>query len=326
MSNLKTTFAGLELKNPIIAASCNRTNSVEHIQELANAGVGAVVLKSLFEENIVKQTDSYIDDSTYTEGLDYLQLYLKNHALDEYITLIKGCKAACDIPIIASINCWNIGEWVEFAKLIEEAGADAFELNIMSVQTEIDYVYGSYEQTHVDILREIRKAVKLPIIIKLGSNLTNPVSLTYRLKAEGANAVVMFNRMYQTDIDVYKLDYVPGHVLSSEQDLALPLRWIGIASGKVNSIDYALSGGVHSPEDIVKAILVGASAVEICSVLYQEGNAWIGKALEMIGEWQDKLSYLGIEEYKGKFSCKHQEGEERFNRTQFLKYFESFQK
>ena len=250
---------------------------------------------------------------------------MRNHALSEYVELIRQSKAACNIPIIASINCNNKGEWVNFAELIEQAGADGLELNIMGIETSVDYVPGSFEQMHVDIVKMVRKHTKLPIIVKLGSNITNPIALIYRLKAEGVNGIVMFNRMYQTDININSFDYVPGHVLSSSSDLALPLRWVGLASGKECHVDYALSGGVHQAEDVIKSLLVGASAVEVCSVLYEQGNEWIGKALDFVDAWQKQQGYEKISEYKGKMSSKHTEGESHFTRTQFLKYFESFQ-
>ena len=326
MNKLKTTFAGLQLKNPISAGSSNRTNSAQHNLKLEEAGVGAIVLKSLFEENIARQTDKYTDDSMHTEGMDYLQGYLRANELNEYVNLIKESKSLCAVPIIASINCFSSGEWSEFATIIEEAGADAIELNIMSLQTSVEYNDGVHEQTHVDIVRSVREHVKLPIIGKLGANITNPVKLVNRLMANGANGVVLFNRMYQTDINIDTMEYSAGHVLSSEADLSLPLRWVAITSSKVRQIDYALSGGVHSSADVVKSLLAGASAVEVCSALYEQGNEWVAKALGEVEQWQSKNGFASTAEYCGKMSAKDDGNAEKLLRTQFLKYFGGYEK
>ena len=211
------------------------------------------------------------------EAADKLSVYILHHKLNEYLSLIRESKKVCDIPVIASINCYKDDVWADFAKQIEEAGADALEINILALQTDVQYTYGSFEQRHIDILRHIKKTVKIPVIMKLGSNLTNPVALIDQLYANGAAAVVLFNRFYQPDINIDKMTQVAGNVFSNESDLANSLRWTGIASAAVSKIDYAISGGIHSAEGVVKAILAGASAVEICSVLYKESSAVINE-------------------------------------------------
>ena len=260
MADLKTTFAGLQVRNPIIVSSSGLTNSADKNKKLCEAGAGAIVLKSLFEEQITMEADS-LRSSEYAEGNDYLVDYVRGHKLAEYIQLIADSKKHCNIPIIASINCYTDSEWIDFAKQIEEAGADALEINILALQTDRDYKYGSFEQSHIDILRHIKKVTQLPVIMKLGENLTNPVVLIDQLYANGAAAVVLFNRFYQPDIDVEKIAYTTGDVFSVPADLNTPLRWIAIASAAVDKIDYAASGGVHSAKDIVKVLLAGGSAV-----------------------------------------------------------------
>ena len=194
MTQLKTTFAGLSLRNPIIISSSSLTNSAEKNKKLELAGAGAIVLKSVFEEQIMMEAHHM---ATYgsPEGDDYLSTYVRSHALNEYISLIEQTKKLCTIPVIASINCFSNSEWTDFARTVEAAGADALEINILSLQTEKEYQYGSFEQRHIDIVSSIKKQISIPVIVKLGSNLTNPIALINQLYANGANAVVLFKIM-----------------------------------------------------------------------------------------------------------------------------------
>ena len=185
----------------------------------------------------------------------------------------------------------------------------------------MQYTYGSFEQRHIDILRHVKKMVKIPVIMKLGSNLTNPVALIDQLYANGAAAVVLFNRFYQPDINIDKMTQVAGNVFSNEADLANSLRWTGIASAAVSKIDYAISGGIHSAEGVVKAILAGASAVEICSVLYQESSAVIHEYNKFVENWMASKGMESIAQFKGKLNVGDVKGINTFERTQFLKYF-----
>lgn len=321
MVDLKTTFAGLTLRNPIIISSSGLTNSVGKNKRLADAGAGAIVLKSLFEEQIMMEAEQLKDPAFYPEASDYLEDYIREHKLAEYLTLIKESKEACDIPIIASINCYSESEWIEFAKRIEEAGADALEINILALQTDVQYSYGSFEQRHINILHRIKQTINIPVIMKLGDNLTNPIALIDQLYANGAAAVVLFNRFYQPDINIENMEQVSGEVFSTAADLATPLRWIGIASSLVNKIDYAASGGVANPESVVKAILAGASAVEVCSAVYQNTNAFIGEATRFLSSWMERKGFDSIAQFKGKLNIKDVQGINTFERTQFLKYF-----
>ena len=323
MYNLQTSFAGLRLKNPIIISSSGLTNSAEKNKKLAEAGAGAVVLKSLFEEQILMDAEQMKSDE-YSEGNDYITDYVRAHKLNEYLNLIKESKSVCDIPVIASINCYTDADWIDFAKLIEEAGADALEINILAIQTERNYKYGSFEQRHIDILRHIKKVSSIPVIMKLGNNLTNPIALIDQLYANGADAIVLFNRFYQPDIDIDKMSYVPAHVFSTESDLATPLRWIAISSSIVDKLDYAASGGVHTPQAVIKTILAGASAVEMCSAIYENSNAYISEVLTYIGEWMTKQGYDSIDQFKGKLNAKDKDAT-IWERTQFLKYFSNKQ-
>lgn len=323
MATLKTTFAGLELRNPIIVSSSGLTDSTEKNQKFYEAGVGAIVLKSLFEEQIMLEADWLGDPNMYPEGSDYLVEYVRQHKLSEYLELIKDTKKVCPIPVIASINCYQDAEWVGFAQQMEAAGADAIEINILALQTDMQYNYGSFEQRHIDILSHIKKTVRIPIIMKLGDNLTNPIALIDQLYANGAAAVVLFNRFYQPDIDIEKMKQISGNVFSTGADLVKALRWIGIASAAVNKLDYAASGGIHSPEGIVKSILAGASAVEICSAFYQNSYALVGEYIHFLNLWMDRKGMENIPQFKGMLNVSDLNGVNTFERTQFMKYFSS---
>lgn len=323
MTELKTTFAGLSLRNPIIVSSSGLTNTAEKNRKLDEEGAGAIVLKSLFEEQILMEADQLRDPSYYPEGNEYIDDYIRAHKLSEYLTLIRESKKACTIPIIASVNCHTDSEWVEFARSMEEAGADALEINILSLRSETEYKHGSFEQHHIDILRHVKKTIGIPVIMKLGDNLTNPVALIHQLHANGAAGVVLFNRFYQPDIDIDKMEHTSGDVFSKPSDLGKSLRWIGIASAAVSKIDYAASGGVGTPEGVVKALLAGASAVEVCSAIYREQSKFIGAANAFLSQWMEEKGFKSVAQFKGKLNAEDVQGVNMFERTQFLKYFSS---
>lgn len=322
MTQLKTTFAGLSLNNPIIISSSSLTSSAEKNKKLELAGAGAIVLKSVFEEQIIMEAH-YMATYGSPEGDDYLSTYVRSHALSEYIALIEQTKKLCTIPVIASINCFSSSEWTDFARTVEEAGADALEINILSLQTEKEYAHGDFERRHIDIMSNIKKQISIPVIIKLGSNLTNPIALINQLYANGANAVVLFNRFYQPDINIDTLTYTAGNVYSTPADLANGLRWTAIASAQVPQTDYAISGGVHDGKAIVKAILAGASAVELCSAVYQKGNPIIAEMTDEVAQWMDRKGYKSISEFKGSMNALSTSNSNPFERTQFMKYFSS---
>ena len=324
MKRLETTFAGLKLKNPFIVSSCNLTNSAEKNKKWEDAGVGAVVLKSLFEEEIEAEAD-WVNDGTHAEELDYLQTYYRAHRLEEYLRLIKETKALCSIPVIASINCYQLTGWTDFAKQIQEAGADAIELNIMSVCSELDYEYGAYERLHIDIVQKIKQVVSLPIVVKLGRNLTNPMPLIHQLYAHGVAGVVLFNRMVTPDINLDKMTYTVGAGLGHPSDFNESLRWIGLASHRLPKLTYAASGGVQNGESMIKALLVGASAVEVCSVLYKKGADAIQEMLQTLETWMEANNYEQIADFKGLMNAGKTGGGTAFERTQFFKHYGKYE-
>ena len=233
---LKTQYAGLELKNPIIAASSGLPDNVEKIVALEKAGVGAVVLKSLFEEQLAAQSEHLLNssDSDYPEAYDYLQNIVKAHEVEKYLTLIREARKAVSIPVIASINCYDDGSWESFAADLEKAGASAIELNVQKINPTTEYRPGTIGRLHVEILQKVEAAVHIPVTVKISRNLSNLVSVVDQLRAAGAAGVVLFNRPWQPDIDIHNRRLVAGSPFSTSADLSDTLRWLGIVSGQVN--------------------------------------------------------------------------------------------
>ena len=327
MKTLETTYAGLKLKNPIIVSSSSLTDSAEKNKKLCEAGAGAIVLKSLFEEQILLEVEDMEDFDPFVVGGNDLSEYFRQQKLEEYFELIRATKKVVDIPVIASINAYGMGNWTEFAKKIEKAGADALEINILALQTSLDYQYGEFERKHINILKLIKKAVKIPVIMKLGDNFTNPVALIHQLRAHGADGVVLFNRFYPTDINIDKVEQCSGKAFTTEADLSKPLRWTGIASAAISNYSFAVSGGVHNAAGVVKSILAGASAVEVCSAIYLKGNGIIKEMTVGLMEWMDSHTMDDISMFKGMLNMQYRnEGINTFERTQFLKYYGQFKK
>ena len=323
MITLETTFAGLKLKNPLIAASSGLTNSISKIQELDNAGIGAIVLKSLFEEQIENHSEKLTQISDYPEASDYINTYIQMNHMGKYLDLIRSAKAKCSVPIIASINCYKSAKWIDFAKTIQDAGADALELNLFVLNAgEFGDTY--LEDTYVNIVREVKKVVQIPVVIKMAKNISNLPGLISKLKSLGVDGAVLFNRFYQLDIDINNMEITSGPVFSSPKDFSDTLRWTAIVSGRVPNFDIACSYGVHSWEDTIKGILAGAGGIQLCSVLYEQGVDVIANMLTCIEEWMDQNNYSSIEEFKGKLNYANITSPYMYERVQFMKYFSSY--
>ena len=320
MIDLKTQYAGLTLRNPIIVGSSGLTNNAERNKEFEKAGAGAIVLKSLFEEQIEAQSDALMQDQDYPEAMDYIRGYVKANQINDYLNLIRESKQLCTIPIIASVNCYKADAWTDFARQIEEAGADALELNVFFMETDLQRVT-DVEQLYARIIRDVKKSVSIPVIIKLGKNSSNIPALVHTLKVNGADAVTMFNRFYQPDIDINSLQIVSGNVFSSHSDLSETLRWTAIVSGKVPGIDISCSTGVHDWEDVIKCLLAGASTVQMCSALYTHGGEIIAQILTCIEEWMHQVHYESVSQFRGKLSYANIPNPSLYERSQFMKYF-----
>ncbi|MDA3867811.1 MAG: dihydroorotate dehydrogenase-like protein [Salinivirgaceae bacterium] len=326
MADLKTNFAGLELKNPLIVGSSGLTDSVDKIKDIAAKGAGAVILKSLFEEQIsfeVNNTISSNQANEYPEAADYIKEYTKNNNLSQYLNLIKDAKKAVDIPIIASINCITADEWIDFATKIEQAGADAIEVNVFILPTDKNKDSATVESIYHELFTKLKKQIKLPIIFKIGQNFTNITALLNRFNAVGVDAVTLFNRYYEPDIDIDNLSIKSAEVFSNPSDLRKVLRWVAISSGKIQGLDISASTGVHSGEAMIKLLLAGASSVQVCSALYKNGTEKITEILSELENWMDKQSFKSIKDFQGKLNYEKINNPEMYERSQFMKYFSS---
>lgn len=321
MANLTTKFIGLELKSPIIVGSCGLTADLNKMQEMANNGAGAVILKSIFEEQINREASNCITDDSYPEEADYIQNYVRAHAVQQHIDLVKAAKAKVEIPVIASINCLRDGEWVSFATELEKAGADALELNVFVLPTDEFVESSAVENMYFDIVKHVKSVVKIPVIVKISRYFTNLPAFVSKLKAYGADAVTVFNRFYEPDIDIERLTVGSASVFSLPTDLRTTLRWTGILAGKDKMLEISSSSGVHSGDAVVKLLLAGASTVQVCSAVYEQGIGAVRSMNHFVNSWMDRKGFGTIEEFKGKLSYADAAHAERYERAQFMKYF-----
>lgn len=321
MVNLETNYAGLKLKNPLIVSSSGLADSVAKVEKIDEQGAGAVVLKSLFEEQIRHESGKLSETSDYPEAADYINYYTRNNSVEQYLTLIEESKKKVDIPVIASINCVSAKEWVSFAREIETAGADALELNVFFLPTDKDLSSADYEQIYHDLADKVCNLVSIPVIMKLGLQFTNLTGLVNQLHYRGVNAFVLFNRFYAPDIRIEEQKMGAAEVFSHPSENRNTLRWIGIISAEIRNIDLAASTGIHDGEAFIKQILAGASAVEICSVLYKKGLGEISKILNDARKWMQKKNYKSIEDFKGLMSYKKIKDPAVYERAQFMRYF-----
>jgi dihydroorotate dehydrogenase (fumarate) len=323
MIDLSTNFAGLSLKSPIIVSSSGLSSSVDRIKKMAAAGAGAIVMKSLFEEQISYEINNMSEGQDYPEAADYIRTYARENSLGQYLTAIKEAKDAVDIPVIASINCVSASEWIDFAGKIEDAGADALELNIYFLPINKETDPREYEKAYLNLVSEVKKKSALPLIIKLGNGFSNITWMVNQLYHRGAAAVVLFNRFYAPDINTDDLSFGSAEVLSTPAELRSSLRWIGIVSSQVDQIDLAASTGVHSGIAVVKQILAGAKAVQICSVLYRNGLDYIRDMTTEMLKWMEKNQYKSLDDFRGKMNYGSLDDPSVYERAQFMKYFSS---
>lgn len=325
MLNLETTYLGLRLENPIVVSSSGLTSTVQRIVEIEKAGAGAVVLKSLFEEQILHEAGVLEISNDYPEASDYIRAYTKANSVGEYLNLIKEAKAKVSIPVIASINCVSSSDWIGFARQIEAAGADALEVNVYFLPIRNDRPSSFYEQTYLDLAEKLRAAVKMPISFKLGSQFTNVLWLIRELYFRKVNGVVLFNRFYEPDIDINKMKMVSSEVFSHPSDIRSSLRWIALAANKVPNMSVASSTGVHSADAAIKMLLAGANAVQISSVVYRDGVRAIAKILDGIEKWMAEKGYKSVEEFRGSLSYAKLADPASYERSQFMRYFSNFE-
>ncbi len=325
MANLNTTYAGLKLRNPFVISSSGITNSLDRLRKLDSLGAGAVVLKSIFEEQINFEIGKNLQSSDYPEAHDYVSRYTKENSLSEYLQLISDARKAVTIPVIASINCISASQWMDFALKIEEAGADAIELNVYFLPLDKNKEGGEYEKIYFELLRGLKKRIKIPIVIKLGPNFTNPTYMVNQLYYHGADAVVLFNRFYSPDIMLDELKIASAEVLSSISEIRNTLRWVGIISGEVKNLDIAASTGIHTGEAALKMLLAGAKVVQICSVLYKNGLEYLTDMIDKVESWMLEKQYRSIDEFRGLMNYSNIPDPAVYERAQFMKYFSNME-
>ena len=320
----QTKFAGLELSSPIIIGSSGLTNSVEKNKELEKAGAGALVLKSLFQEQMTRQRPKPCPagkDVEHPSPEWHIHNCLDNNRISDYLHLIQETKQQCQIPVIASINCYKEGAWIDFAHQIERAGADAIELNIFSLNTEKDTPNDLIENSYLQIMQKVKEAVSIPVIVKMSKYFSHLVNMASKLKEAGVAGIVLFNRLFQPDINMNTLQVSSGSLFSTPAELTDTLRWTSIINGRLPEISLASGTGIHDWEDIAKCILSGASAVEICSTVYLHGNEIIATMKRSLEEWMTGLNIHSISEIQGRLNYKEISNAPVYERSQFIKYF-----
>lgn len=327
--DLRTRYLGLELKNPIVAAACPLTESLDNQKRLEDAGAAAIVLPSLFEEQILAEEENLarvheFGTHSFAEALSYFPEPEEYRlGTEEYLDRIRTAKRCLSIPVIASLNGTTEGSWIRYAKLFEEAGADAIELNIYFVAADLDRSGAEVEAQYVKLVKAVASSVSIPVAVKIGPYFSSVGHFAKQLVAAGARGLVLFNRFLQPDIRLDTLETRPHLVLSTEFELLLPLRWVAILYGKINA-SLAVTGGAHSPEAVIKAILAGADVVMLASALYKQGFGCIRAFLEQIEKWMIEQEYQSVAQMKGSMSHKNCPDPQVFERGNYMKAITSF--
>ena len=329
MVDLSTTYLGLNLKNPIMAASSPLTQKPETAKELESLGVSALVMHSLFEEQIIRESLKLDEDlsrgtESFAESLTYLPTFGQYTIGPEtYLETLKQIKQAIKLPVIGSLNGVSTGGWIDFAKKIEDAGADALELNIYYLATDPDQTSSELENEYIRLISNVRKQLNIPLAVKLSPFITALPNFARHLAEVGVNGLVLFNRFYQPDFDLEKLEVVSHLVLSNSSEMRLPLRWIAILYGKVK-VDFAMTGGVHTGEDVLKAMMAGACVTSIASEFLQNGTRRISEILAELTSWMEKHEYTSIRQMKGSMSQGAVADPAAFERANYMKVLSSY--
>ncbi len=327
--DLTTTYLGLPLKNPLVASASPLSKKLDSVRRLADAGIAAVVLYSLFEEQIThdsRELDHYLTrgTNTYAEALSYFpDLEHYNIGPEPYLEHLQRVKRAVDIPVIGSLNGVSTGGWIEYAQRIESAGADALELNIYYLPTDPEVTGAELEQSYLTLVRDVRAQLRIPIALKLSPFFTALPNMARRFAEAGADGLVLFNRFYQPDFDLEQLEVVPNLTLSTSDDLRLPLRWIAMLDGRVK-VDFALSGGVHTAEDVLKAMMAGANVAMLTSELLAHGIDRVRDILADLRTWMITHEYESITQMRGSMSQRAVAEPAAFERANYMKALNSF--
>jgi dihydroorotate dehydrogenase (fumarate) len=322
--DLTTQYLGLQLKSPLIIGSSGLTGSLKRIEPFANSGAGAVVLKSIFEEEIYFEYEDVLKEAE-ADGVDlgqfdYYDYHLKGKKLDRYTELVKKCKDTLSIPVIASINCYYSHEWLAFARMIEDAGADAIELNMFFLPTDFDRSAREQEEAYFKIIEKILAAVSVPVALKISYYFSNLGPMIQRLSGTGVAGLVLFNRFFSPDIDIESFEIKPSFVFSTPAELAVSLRWIAIMANKVEC-DLAASTGIHDAQALIKQLLAGATAVQVVSSLYKSGPQQIVKMIAELKEWMQRHDFSSLDDFRGRMSQEAASNPAAYERVQFMRYF-----
>jgi dihydroorotate dehydrogenase (fumarate) len=328
MIDLSTNYLGLQLKNPIIVGSSGLTDSVEKIINLEAMGAGAVVLKSLFEEEIIMEMEETIHSMTnrhfvFPETMDYMETIVKEDLLTSYLELISNTKKAVGIPVIASINCVSSQKWTYFAKEIEKAGADALELNLFFLPSDNQRGEKENLETTLEIITRVKENIQIPVSLKIGAFQSNMIRYVEQIDLSGVEGIVLFNRSWMPDIDINQLVVSSGFVLSSPSDLGNTLRWVSMLSGRVKC-DIAASTGVHDGNGLIKQLLAGARACQVVSALYINDISYIRKISDELSKWMMVHEFNSIKEFSGRLSQSGSGNPAAWERVQFMKHFRNF--
>ena len=340
MIDLSTTFMGLPMRNPIIAGSSGLMNNLDYLKRLDNAGIGAVVLKSIFEEQIRVESEHFLDSDSekvkgwkailqeieqkreynYDEALTYIRQFAKEHTLDRYLDLISEAKKRLSVPVIASIHCVSQYHWGYFAKRIEETGADALELNVYVLPSDANRTGLENEQVYFDIVKQVKKWVSIPVSLKIGYYFSGLLQTVVQLSRTGISALTLFNRPYHPDIDIEELRLSSNYIYSNPEEYIQTLRWIAILSGRIDC-EIAASTGIHDYKAVVKQLLAGASVIQIASAIYAHGPEVVGQLLNGLKDWMQRHDFQTIKQFNGLFSQNKIENPAAFERVQFMKFY-----
>ncbi len=329
MMDLSTTYLGLKLKNPIVPSASPLSYSLDSMKRLEDAGASAVVMYSLFEEQIAHEAaelEHYLSygSESYAEALTYFpETKEYNIGPDQYVELVRKAKEELDIPVIGSLNGISTGGWINYARKIEEAGADALELNIYYIPTDPDITSTDVEDRYLEVLHAVKRTITIPVAMKLSPFFSSMSNMARRLELGGASGLVMFNRFYQPDIDLESLEVKPNVVLSTTNALRLPLRWIAILHGRTR-MSLAATSGIHTAEDVIKMVMAGADVTMMCSALLKNGPGYIAQILTDIDRWMLDHEYISIQQMKGSMSQKAVANPAAFERANYVKALHSF--
>lgn len=327
--DLTTTYLGLTLKTPLVASASPLSQEIATIKHLEDVGASAIVLYSLFEEQLRRDeqalhhhlsvgTDSFAEaNSFFPDHMEY------RVGPDGYLEHIRKAKEAVDVPIIASLNASSIGGWTKFARQIEEAGADALELNVYNIPTDADMSSAEVEQTYIDILQSVKATVQIPVAMKLSPFFSNMAYMAKRLDQAGANGLVLFNRFYQPDINLETLEVEPHVLLSTPQAMRLPLRWIAILYGKI-AADMAATSGIHTADDVIKMLMVGANVTMVASAMLKNGVGYLSLLEESLREWLLRHEYESVQQMRGSMSQLRCPDPSAYERAHYMRALTSY--